>query len=43
MRTIQDTLELLLDLGNSRRSHVLELIVIVLIFVEVAMGLWGHR
>src|SRR5215831_2700869 len=39
MRTIQDTLELLLDLGNSRRSHVLELIVVLLILIEVAIAI----
>jgi uncharacterized Rmd1/YagE family protein len=43
MRTIQDTLELFLDLGNTRRSQVLELVVIALIFIEVALAvLWRH-
>ena len=43
MRTIQDTLELFLDLGNTRRSYVLELIVVLLILIEVVLALSGHR
>jgi len=43
MRTIQDTLELFLDLGNTRRSYFLELIVVLLILIEVVLALSGHR
>jgi uncharacterized Rmd1/YagE family protein len=43
MRTVQDTLELFLDLGNTRRSQVLELVVIALIFIEVAIAVLGKR
>jgi uncharacterized Rmd1/YagE family protein len=43
MRTIQDTLELFLDLGNTRRSQVLELVVIALIFIEVAIAVLWKR
>src|SRR5262249_10326376 len=43
MRTIQDTLELFLDIGNTRRSQVLELVVIALIFIEVAIAVLGKH
>jgi len=43
MRTIQDTLELFLDLGNTRRSYVLEVIVVLLILIEVAIAIAEHR
>ena len=43
MRTIQDTLELFLDIGNTRRFYVLELIVVLLILIEVVLAVSGHR
>jgi uncharacterized Rmd1/YagE family protein len=43
MRTVQDTLEVILDLGNTRRSHFLEIIVVILILIEVALGLMQLR
>lgn len=41
--TIQDTLEVFLDLGHSRRSVILELTVILLILIEVALAIAGHH
>jgi uncharacterized Rmd1/YagE family protein len=43
MRTIQETLELFLDLGNTRRSYLLEWTVVILILIEVVLGLVSHR
>jgi len=43
LRTIQDTLEVFLDLGHSRRSVILELTVILLILIEVALAIAGHH
>lgn len=39
MRTIQDTLELLLDLSNTRRSLWLEVTIVVLIVIEICLAL----
>lgn len=39
MRTIQDTLELLLDVMGTRRSHTLELVIVLLIVLEIVLAL----
>ena len=41
LRTIQESLELFLDLQQTRHGHVLETIVVLLILIEIVMALLG--
>ncbi len=41
LRTIQETLELFLDLGHTKRALWLETIIVVLIVIEIALALLG--
>lgn len=41
LRTIQETLELFLDLNNTRRALILEATIVVLIVFEIALALLG--
>ena len=43
LRTIQDTLELFIDLTNTRRSMFLELTIVLLIVIELAVALLGKH
>jgi uncharacterized Rmd1/YagE family protein len=43
LRLIHESVEVLVDVSNTRQTHVLEIVVVVLIAVEVIMALFGHR
>ena len=43
LRTIQESLELFLDMQQTRHGHVLETIVVVLILFEIVMALVSHH
>ena len=42
LRLIHESVEVLVDVSNTRQTHVLEIVVIVLIAVEVVMAFIGH-
>jgi uncharacterized Rmd1/YagE family protein len=42
LRLVHESVEVLVDLSNTRQAHVLEIVVIVLIAVEVIMAFVGH-
>lgn len=42
LRLIHESVEVLIDVSNTRQGHVLEIVVIVLIAVEVIMAFIGH-
>jgi hypothetical protein len=42
LATIRDTYAALFDEASSRRAEVLEIVIIVLIFVEIVLALFGH-
>ncbi len=43
LRTIQETLELFLDLNNTKRALFLETIVVILIVIELVVALLGKK
>jgi len=42
LRLIHESVELLVDVSNTRQGHVLEIIVVILIAVEVVLAFIGH-
>lgn len=42
LRLIHESVEVLVDLSNTRQAHVLEVVVVILIAVEVIVALMGH-
>lgn len=42
LRLIHESVEMLVEMSNTRQAHVLELVVIILIAVEVVMAFVGH-